>query len=1691
MRKKVLSLIALVLCQVTAHAQLLTWSPEFPTENSTITITVDASKGNQGLFNYAGDTSKIYVHCGVTTNLSGSGGQQWLYVNGNTGGTWGSQTPALKAWSLNNNKYQFTITNIRSFFGVPSGETIQKIAIIFRDANASASAVKKQVNSDGSDMFIPIYPSTGDFVKFRQPFYEPRFVPYLEPITATVGQQVPAKAVSSSNGTLNLYFNNNLVTGPLTGTNTITGSPTITTVGNQVLRADFTTSNGTVKDSVLFLVTPTVPVAPLPSGVVEGINYLPDGSVTLVLYAPNKNNVIVIGDFPNNNWTPKVQFLMNRTPDGNYYWLNIGGLTSGTEYSYQYLVDNSIKIADPYAEKILDPYNDPYISSVTYPNLKPYPTGLTTDLVGILQTGAPAYNWQVTNFTKPDKKNLVIYELLIRDFTVEHSYQSLIDSFQYFKNLGINAIQLMPVNEFDGNESWGYNPAFYFAPDKYYGPKNKLKEFIDKCHQNGIAVLLDVVYNHCTGNAPQAKLYWDAANSRPTADNPWLNTIAPHPYSVYNDFNHTAAPTRYLVQRALDFWVKEYKVDGYRFDLAKGFTQTQTNTSTVENYDASRVNNLKRYYDSTQLHYPGTIMTLEFLGTQRQEEQEYASMGYLLWSNNNSTYNEATKGFIGTGANFSKVVYSSNETAFTTPAAIGYMESHDEERLMYRNLTQGNSSGSYNVKNLSTALDRQAAAAAVFFTVPGPKLFWQFGERGYDESINYGGSNVANKPPHWEYMQQADRLKLYSSYSKMIAFRLANPAVFNATTFNYNFSNDNLLRFFQIADPASNGVKVTVVANLGLAVQSINVTFQATGTWYNYITNGTGTGINGAAGTSFSLSTAAQTISLQPGEYHIYATIPPCTTPTPVVNSPVSYCQGVQAVPLTATGTGLLWYTSATGTGSSTAPTPSTATPGSVTYYVSQTIGCESQLTPIVVNVTASTPAPTVTTPVTYCQGVQAAQLTATGTSLLWYTAPSGGTGNATAPTPSTTNPGSLTYYVSQTLSCGEGPRAAIVVNVTPLPGQPGTSPTVTYCQGVNPSALTASGSGLLWYTAPTGGTGTSVAPIPSTANPGNTSYYVSQTVNGCEGPRAVTVVTVNPTPATPSATSPVTYCQNSTAIPLSASGSNLLWYTAATGGSGSSTAPTPVTTSVGSTSYYVSQTVNNCESPRRQVVVNIVSSTPAPDVTSPVNYCVGSSAGALTATGTSLLWYTQATGGSGSSTAPTPSTSAAATVTYYVSQTLSCGEGPRASIVVNVYNLPGVPGVTSPVTYCQGTNASPLSASGSNLLWYTASTGGTGSATAPTPLTNNPGNTNYYVSQTTNGCEGPRQLITVTVNPLPGPPGVNPTVSYCQGVNPSALTATGTSLLWYTVATGGTGVSTAPTPVTSSPGTTTYYVSQTVNNCEGPRSSIAVTVNPLPALPGVTSPLTYCQLSPATQLSATGNNLLWYTVATGGTGSSVAPTPSTTAAGSNSYYVSQSNSCGESGRANIVVNVTPTPAAPSGLTVTGLTNSAATLNWTTVSGVFYIVQYKTDAAGTWTTITNATNGTATLNALTAATTYQWRVSANCDASANNNFTTGTFTTQARNSTITQLRNGLGLKITPNPVIGAAIIDYIVPGSGTVNISLLNATGQHMSDLFSAVQAAGQYQYDVTKEFNSLASGVYIILLQQNGKTQYLQFLKK
>jgi 1,4-alpha-glucan branching enzyme len=875
MKKIVLFLLLIFSISVT-KAQLLSWSPSFPVEDDAATnvvITVDATKGNQGLLNYS-PTTDVYVHIGVITNKSATP-NDWQYVKFPNFNIVYAQAQCTY---LGNNKWQYTITGgLRTFFGITDvTEHIQKIAILFRNGNGS----KKQANADGSDMYVPVYDNSLA-VRFTDPVFQPLYIPQPEPLSKTVGDNINLTAIANKTSTMKLYLNGTVIQ-TVSNTTTITANSTLTTGGNTVIVAEANDGTTTKTDTLKFFVTGGITIAPLPNGVKDGINYEADNSaVTLVLYAPSKNRVSVIGEFAGSNWTEQTQYQMNRTPDGNYWWLRITGLTPGSEYAFQYLVDGSLKIADPYAEKILDQSNDGFIPSATYPNLKPYPAGLTTGIVSILQTAAPQYNWQVNNFTKPDKRKLVIYELLVRDFLAAHDWNSLRDTLNYLQNLGVNAIEVMPFNEFEGNSSWGYNPDFYFAPDKYYGPASSLKQFIDSCHKKGMAVIMDIVMNHTYNLSPLAQLYWDAQNNRPAVNNPWYNPVAPHAFGFGNDFNHESAATKYFFNRVLQYWITGYKIDGYRVDFSKGLTQKpSSNDATFSAYDSSRIAIINNYANTIKAVDPNAYIILEHF-CDNTEEKELSDSGMLLWGNMNDSYAQASMGYTSRW-DFSNGIYTVR--GWTKPHLVTYMESHDEERITYKNIKYGNSSGSYNVKDTATALKRMELNAAFMLTIPGPKMIWEFGELGYDYSRCYLSTNgeggdcntkLDPKPIRWDYLQNIQRKRVHDVYAELIKLR-SHPLY--KDVFTANQVTRDLANGFKWLEVTTDTSKISVVGNFDVVTQTGNVTFQSAGTWYDYLD-----------GTTITATGAAQSITLQPGEYHVYLNrnvISSIATPVTSINAP-------------------------------------------------------------------------------------------------------------------------------------------------------------------------------------------------------------------------------------------------------------------------------------------------------------------------------------------------------------------------------------------------------------------------------------------------------------------------------------------------------------------------------------------------------------------------------------------------------------------------------------------------------------------------------------------------------------------------------------------------------------------------------------------------------------------------------------
>lgn len=579
--------------------------------------------------------------------------------------------------------------------------------------------------------------------------------------------------------------------------------------------------------------------AALPANVIEGINIMSSSEVTLVLYDKDKSGkskdfAYVVGDF--NNWTLSNDETsqMFRDEASGCWWITITNLNPTKEYAFQYYVGtkggDAIRVADAYSRKILDPYNDKSISQSTYPDNKDYPDG-GIGIVSVFKTQPDTYNWKVKDFITPKVDNLVIYEMLFRDFTQSGDINGAIQKLDYLKSLGVNAIELMPVQEFDGNDSWGYNPAFYFAMDKAYGTDKMYKEFIDECHSRGMAVIFDVVYNHATGSNPFAKMWWNSSNNKTAANNPYFNVDAPHPYSVFHDFNHESELVRKFVKRNLKFLLEEYNIDGFRFDLTKGFTQNSSNESTSGNYDASRVAILKDYNMAIKEVKKDAYVILEHFADDK-EETELANDGMMVWRNMNNAYCQTAMGW-SDDSNFDGTYYTSSSRPANS--LVSYMESHDEQRMAYKQTMWGNG---VLKTDLSARMSQLATNAAFFFTVPGPKMVWQFGEVGYDISIDENG-RTGEKPIKWDYLDNNDRNNLHDVYSKLINLRMEHSELFNSTAtmeWKVSASNWDKGRFITLSS-FGKSKQVVVVGNFTNNNITANTTFPNTGQWRNYITN--------------------------------------------------------------------------------------------------------------------------------------------------------------------------------------------------------------------------------------------------------------------------------------------------------------------------------------------------------------------------------------------------------------------------------------------------------------------------------------------------------------------------------------------------------------------------------------------------------------------------------------------------------------------------------------------------------------------------------------------------------------------------------------------------------------------------------------------------------------------------------------
>ena len=476
---KALSTIFLILVCLAVNGQSIsinpTITPEFFVADEPITIEYDvtgtelSTLSEAWLWLWLPDQTNVNVASNINPASS------------NTTAT----NPAKFTRQTNGGQVIFTITLTLTDFTDAPAQDIKQVGML----------IKGNDWSDGQSTDYVTSVSDGFSLKLESPANNYAFY--------QTGAIIDVLAKSSEPSSISLFVDGMLQITQSDITELSTQHPVIEDGEVHELRIEATNGSETIIKNHTYTVNPVSDQMTIPVGLTDGINYTSSTSATLVLLAPNHDNVFVLGDF--NDWSLSKDYMMKQ--DGERFWLEIDGLVAGEEYIYQYLVNGDISIADPYAERVSSAFDDPeIIEKNKYPNLRAYPSGASGEEASYLLPGQASYPWTVTNFIKPDKEKLVIYELLVRDFTDERSFNAVTERLDYLSQLGVNAIEFLPIMEFEGNLSWGYNPSFMTAVDKFYGTEDDLKFLIDQAHARGMAVILDIALNHAFGRSPLVRL---------------------------------------------------------------------------------------------------------------------------------------------------------------------------------------------------------------------------------------------------------------------------------------------------------------------------------------------------------------------------------------------------------------------------------------------------------------------------------------------------------------------------------------------------------------------------------------------------------------------------------------------------------------------------------------------------------------------------------------------------------------------------------------------------------------------------------------------------------------------------------------------------------------------------------------------------------------------------------------------------------------------------------------------------------------------------------------------------------------------------------------------------------------------------------------------------------------------------------
>ncbi len=879
----ILALGLLILASPAAYAQIVTTSPSpLQTDSSPIVITFHANEGNKGLAGL-GPNEAVYAHTGLITNKSTSD-TDWQYAP-----TWLDNSAKYKLTYVSADTWQLTIPDLYSYFNVPQnqGIVIKKLMFVFRNATGS----REGKTATGGDIAVEVLPSG---------FHVSLSSNYAALGVVGVNSEPVIEAIATADcSTLSIEIDGNIYK---TAQNTTSFSlPVALSAGGHKVVAKARSTQGVeaVSDTLKLLKVTSIDPKGYPArDIISGAVYdAASGISRFCVAAPGAKNVVIVGSWNGYDVSKAIQLTpatqsCTLPADTTYiknaymlkkpwFWCEVGKLDPSKTYTYYYIIDGKVAVADPYSNLVLDPDNDRYIPASVFPDMPVYPIGKVAEgtCLSVFKPAGSAYKWSASsnNFKPVDKSRIVVYELLIRDFTGEEgkanasgTIDGVISKLDYIASLGVNAVEFMPIMELGGNNSWGYNPNFYFAPDKAYGTPDDYKRLFDECHKRNLAVILDVVLNQADSRHPWYRMY-------SPAENPFFNGSAPHSYSVLNDWNQDNPLVARQWNDMLTYWMEEYRVDGFRFDLVKGLGDNgsyntnynrATNTfsspseANTNRLNQSRVARMKKLNALVTSIKPDAIFINEDLA-EAGEENLMGEAGMLNWANINNSSCQFAMGY-SEDSNLNRF-YAPADGGRLRGSTMSYAESHDEQRMAYKQTQWGVDAVK---KSPAMAKRRLGSVAAQMLLTPGAHMIWQFQELGDAQNVknDNGSNNTDPRKVVWSLLNNTDSRDLMLIYRQLMTLRNAHPEL---------FGNDVIPEINCAANDWSGGRSIYLTSadrttHLACAInpltdKAIRITLKLQGKDYNLQV--------ASAGTSPQLNidnSGVATVEIQPGAFAVF-----------------------------------------------------------------------------------------------------------------------------------------------------------------------------------------------------------------------------------------------------------------------------------------------------------------------------------------------------------------------------------------------------------------------------------------------------------------------------------------------------------------------------------------------------------------------------------------------------------------------------------------------------------------------------------------------------------------------------------------------------------------------------------------------------------------------------------------------------